>query len=103
MYRSYSDGLYALERYQRVFSHIIVIIRKMRSFLNVLSSFLLLQFFNIIHLTAGAYLVRADPDKICTLFQFNKKKIHKFLSCLCFLFHNRPFPSSRIVATVIRI
>lgn len=83
MYGSYSNGLYALKRYQRVFSLIIVIICELRSLVDILFllvffffslSFLclfVLQLFNIIHLTAGACLVHDDPDKTQTLFEFN--------------------------------
>lgn len=88
MHLSYSDGLNALERYQRVFCLIIVIIVEMRSFI-LFFFFCFLQLFNISHLAAGVYLVRADPDKTFTLFELNLKKklkkITKFIvRCLFF-------------------
>lgn len=64
--------------------------------------FFRLQLFNINHLTAGADLVRADPDKTCTLFGFNFKKMfffHKIYCPFCFP-NNRQFTPMKNAATL---
>lgn len=81
IYGSYSNGLNALERYQRVFSFIIVIIRCF--FLLICGKELVLfflQLFNIIHLTAGDCMKRVDPDKGCSFYEFNWKHSLNLLS-----------------------